>query len=391
MRRPQMMVLFLVGVMLLALSVLSAQTHKPWTKEQIKDLVDAGMDSAELAKKVDESGIDFQPTDDYLDALRKAGAQDVLIQALRNAGPKPLSKQKVLALAVEGTPGQRAAEMVRRLGLDFKVDNLFLQTLQVAGADPLLIAAVRDFGKAMGTLGPTVGTIQQNPKDDLNYVWIPAGTYMMGCSPGDKDCKDYESPQHSVTISKGFWFGQTQVTVAAYKRFSEATGHAMPAAPTFNQNWTIGNMPIVNVDWNDSNAYCNWAGGRLPTEAEYEYAARAGSTEPRYGSPDEIAWCCQLNGGHTHEVAQKRPNAFGLYDILGNAWEWTNDWYGDESYKNGPFVDPTGAGSGDKRLLRGASWGADADSVRFSSRKWNPPTDKFDFFTCRCVWNGENR
>jgi formylglycine-generating enzyme required for sulfatase activity len=402
MRKAQIILLLLLGVILLSFNAgppsrawarpLAAQASsepKPWTKEQVRDLVQAGMDSAQLAKKVEQAGIDFDPTEDYLQSLSADGTQEVLIQALRNASPKPLSKQKVLAMAVGGMPGQRAAEMVRRLGLAFGVDNLFLQTLQEAGADDLLIAAVREVGGMMKPLPPAPGTVRLNPKDGLNYAWIPPGTFTMGCSPGDKECKDYESPPHAVTLSKGFWMGQTLVTVAAYKRFSAATGRTMPTAPSFNAAWMISNMPIVNVDWNDSSAYCQWASGRLPTEAEWEYAARGGSTEGRFGNVDDIAWYGQINGGHTHEVAQKRPNGYGLYDMLGNAWEWMNDWYGDQSYKNGLFTDPVGPSTGDKRLLRGASWGAAADSVRVSSRKWNVPTDKQDYIGCRCVWNGD--
>ena len=399
MQRPQIVLLVLLGVVLPTLRAgapprawagpLAPQSSKPYTMEQVRDLVQAGMDSAQLAKKVEQVGIDFEPTDDYLQSLRGDGAQEVLIQALRNASPKPLSRQKVLAMAVGGMPGQRAAEMVKRLGLDFEVTNLFLQTLQLAGADDIFVAAVRQAGGVLKTPGPTPGTVRMNPKDGLNYAWIPAGTYMMGCSPGDNTCKDYENPSHSVTMSKGFWMGQTLVTAGAFKRFSAATGRPMPTAPTFNDAWMISNMPIVNVDWNDSSAYCTWAGGRLPTEAEWEYAARGGSTAARFGNVDDIAWYGQITGGHTHEVAQKRANGYGLFDMLGNVWEWTNDWYGDQSYKVGPFTDPVGASTGTQHVLRGGSWGADADSVRVTSRKWNDPTDKYDYMGYRCVWNGD--
>jgi serine/threonine-protein kinase len=217
------------------------------------------------------------------------------------------------------------------------------------------------------------GTVRENPKDGLRYVWIPPRTFMMGCSPGDNECGAEEKPPHQVTITKGFWMGQTPVTVGAYKRFAGAAGRQMPAAPSFNTGWTNENMPIVDVTWGDAQAYCGWMGGRLPTEAEWEYAARGGSPEARYGNLDEIAWYSQNSGKQTHDVAQKRPNGFGLYDMLGNVWEWVNDWYGQNYYQNSPSQDPRGAMSGQFRVLRGGSWGGDPRNVRVSVRFWYDP------------------
>jgi formylglycine-generating enzyme required for sulfatase activity len=110
-----------------------------------------------------------------------------------------------------------------------------------------------------------------NPIDGLQYVWIPPGTFMMGSSPGDNKCKDNEKPAHHVAFTKGFWMGRTSVTVGAYKRSVAATGQYMPYAPELpckSADWKNDDMPMVNVAWDDAQAYCGWAGGRLPTEAE---------------------------------------------------------------------------------------------------------------------------
>jgi formylglycine-generating enzyme required for sulfatase activity len=259
----------------------------------------------------------------------------------------------------------------------------------------------------------TAGTVRENPKDGLKYVWIPPGTFMMGCSPGDSECESNENPSHQVTITKGFWLGQTVVTVAAYKRFAAATGRQMPDAPGFNSGWANETMPIVKVDWNDAHDYCTWAGGRLPTEAEWEYAARGGSTAVRYGDLDEIAWYAddsgrqrldseriwkevgpsvdywrrlKENGNGTHEVGQKRANGFGLYDTLGNVWEWVSDWYDEHYYQSSPTQDPQGPASGKARVRRGGSWYRWPRSVRVSYRESYYPTNGDDDIGLRCAW-----
>jgi formylglycine-generating enzyme required for sulfatase activity/Flp pilus assembly protein TadD/tRNA A-37 threonylcarbamoyl transferase component Bud32 len=261
----------------------------------------------------------------------------------------------------------------------FVVLGLVLLAIIAAGILHFFERAVKPHPSAM------TGPAKVNPKDGLKYVWIPPGSFQMGCSPGDTECLDDEKPAHQVTIGKGFWLGQTEVTVGAYKRFAGGTGRGMPETQTSNPGWSNEQMPIVNVIWDDAEAYCAWAGGRLPTEAEWEYAARGGSTQARYGSLDEVAWYSENNGRQMHPVGQKRPNGFWLYDVLGNALEWVNDWYDENYYQSSPSQDPSGPMSGTKHVLRGGDWSGGPWFVRVSDRGRGVPGNRDVSSGVRCV------
>ena len=181
-----------------------------------------------------------------------------------------------------------------------------------------------------------------NSRDGLNYVWIPPGTFMMGCSGGDEFCRPSEKPAHPVTITQGFWIGQTHVTQAAYKK-------VMGTNPSRFQG---DQLPVDSVAWENANAYCAKVGMRLPTEAEYEYAERGGSTVARYAPIAQIAWYKEDAGSTTHEVGLRLPNSFGLYDMLGNVMEWVSDWWSN-SYPSSSSQDPQGPSSGRFHVLRG--------------------------------------
>jgi formylglycine-generating enzyme required for sulfatase activity len=215
-------------------------------------------------------------------------------------------------------------------------------------------------------------------------VWIPPGSFQMGCSPGDTECGDNEKPPHQVTIAKGFWLGQTEVTVGAYKRFAGATFRKMPSAPSFNTGWANDRMPIVEVNWDNADNYCRWAGGRLPTEAEWEYAARGGGTEARYGSLGEVAWYEDNSGAQAHSVGEKQANGFALYDMLGNVSEWVSDRYDEKYYQRSPSQDPAGPASGKLRVIRGLGWDDVHMTVRVSQRQFSDPGGRLSDVGFRC-------
>ena len=237
--------------------------------------------------------------------------------------------------------------------------------------------------------GPNPLEVRVHLKDRLKYVWIPPGCFRMGASEDDPECQADEKPASEVRITKGFWLGQTNVTVEAYQRFVKLTGASMPEAPAYNPGWKDESLPMVMVSWNEAQGYCTWAGLRLPTEAEWEYAARAASTGPRYGLLDQIGWYDRNSSGKAHPVGLKQPNAFDLFDMLGNVWELTADRYKDSYYKErGGADDPMGPAEGDRRVLRGGSWSNPSNYARASGRFAYNPSGRIIFLGFRCA--GEN-
>ncbi len=214
---------------------------------------------------------------------------------------------------------------------------------------------------------PTTSTPKRktwvNPADRLTYVWIPPGTFTMGCSVADSECKDDEKPTHPVAIDKGFWLGQTEVTVSAWRPFAAKHGLEPPTGDA--------DLPVIDVNRQQAKDYCAATGGRLPTEAEWEYAARGGNPQAYYGVISAIAWYAKNSGNAPHPVGKKQPNAFGLYDMLGNVAEWVFDRYYDkydlDADATGPGVEEPVAPNS-FAVARGGFWQSEATSLRVSRR-----------------------
>jgi len=206
-------------------------------------------------------------------------------------------------------------------------------------------------------------------------VFVAGGTFQMG-SNSESD----EKPIHTVTIS-GFFMDKTEVTQAEYRKVMGKTPSSFSGCD---------DCPVEKVSWHDANAYAKKVGKRLPTEAEWEYAARGGNKSKGYaysGSNDldAVAWYNNNSGSKTHPVAQKQPNELGLYDMSGNVWEWCSDWYDEGYYSGSPQTDPQGSNSGKSRVLRGGGWDDGDYGCRVAYRVRSNPDLRYYFSGFRLV------
>lgn len=225
----------------------------------------------------------------------------------------------------------------------------------------------------------------------MTFVRVPAGQFEMGSPPTDPDATPAEKPRHAVTISKPFEIVRHEVTQAQWEAvmgsspYTSARSNPFYGLPGMAERIRQPANPAT-VSWNDAQAFIaklNQREGhrryRLPTEAEWEYAARAGTTTI-YSFGDDVrqlgtyAWFGEdFATGSTHPVGSKSPNAWGLYDVHGNAWEWVQDWYDDSYYARSPATDPTGPSSGKGKVVRGGSWHVTSGSWRTAFRKSYEP------------------
>jgi len=261
-----------------------------------------------------------------------------------------------------------------------------------AEVDPAVVtdATLRDAIKATGLPWRV-----RDRGTKIEMLLVPPGEFVMGKSTGDDAAGSNELPAHEVKLTKAFYLGRYQVTQqqfagimkvnqSSFAKFVAPTVGALmedgytesqaqekvkswvappPASDAKGKEW-----PVELVSWGDCAAFCKKAGFRLPTEAEWEYACRAGTRTPRYGELDEIAW---YSSRETQAVGTKQANALGLHDMLGNVYEWVNDWYGD--YSADAQTNPQGPSSGAYRVLRGGYWYVNRSLCRASGRYGNGP------------------
>jgi formylglycine-generating enzyme required for sulfatase activity len=260
-----------------------------------------------------------------------------------------------------------------------------------------IFASVVRFAMAAGACGMTSGeaigqkfaapTGSHTNSIGMEFVPIPAGSFMMGSPDGDPEARGFEKPQHRVTIGRSFHIGRFEVTQAQWEAVMGSNPYTADRSnpfyrlPGMAERITRPTHPAT-VSWNDAQAFIarlnEVEGGnryRLPTEAEWEYAARAGTTTTYSFGDDAVrlgdhAWFGEdFTSGGTHPVGQKRPNPWGLFDVHGNAWEWVQDRFDPAYYARSPAVDPQGPETGTKRVVRGGSWHTTATSWRTAFRR----------------------
>ncbi|MBQ4143943.1 MAG: SUMF1/EgtB/PvdO family nonheme iron enzyme [Thermoguttaceae bacterium] len=215
------------------------------------------------------------------------------------------------------------------------------------------------------------------------FRWCPAGSFLMG-SPEDEPDRDDDETQHRVTLTRGFWMLETEVTQAMWKSVMGTS--ISQQRDKENTSWPLygegSDYPMYYVSWEECRSFCEKLSSQLgltvslPTEAQWEYACRAGTTGAYAGDLGEMGWYWDNSGGGTHPVGQKKPNAWGLYDMHGNVEEWCQDWYDYDYYTESPTSDPTGPSSGSSRVYRGGGWYYYARSCRSAVRDGFTPDSR---------------
>jgi len=308
-------------------------------------------------------------------------------------------------------PGAFISEVIVPLdSIEYDVEWIVNNSIPKEAEQTLTIALTVEQGGKQTTYMFTFESVMAS-----RGVLVEGGTFTMGDTWGDGGSD--EKPIHKVTFTYNFYIGKYETTFDEYDAFCEATGRSKPD----DWDWGRGQRPVIFVRWWDAVDYCNWlsekeglpkaydsngnlldkegivttdpskvVGYRLPTEAEWEYAARGGNRSKGYkyaGSDivDEVAWYGSLFG-RTQEVGKKAPNELGIYDMSGNVYEWCSDWYG--NYSSSAQTNPYNSSVGSYRVSRGGSWGVDASSTRVAYRDSHSPTGTYfplSFRICRTV------
>ena len=249
---------------------------------------------------------------------------------------------------------------------------------------------------ALGQVTPSYDTlIQFSPTLSFHFQYIPPGKFTMGSPPDEVMRGKDEGPQHEVALTRGFYLGIYEVTQAQWEQVMGENPAVFQSLEKSPQH------PVEYVSWNDCREFISQLNEmgkgsfRLPTEAEWEYACRAGTQTAYYwgekmaqnGSSD-YAWANSRSFAQTHPVGSKQPNAWGLYDMSGSVWEWCQDWFG--PYSSEFQTDPPGPEEGEMKVFRGGSWYDFYESHRSANRHKHAPSEHYAAIGLRLVWEPEN-
>jgi len=362
---------------------------------------------------------------------RLSGGEDILVIGFpRNAGPWALIKGNISSrqgrdiyfspsvdsghsggpvfhsgkvVAVVGAGSQSVGRGVTARSVQDYIEGYGIAAQESTGSPSSSMASAPSPPPSAATAKPESQPMTQarkiTGKDGAPMVLIPAGEFWMGSPDGEGD-KD-EDPRHQVMLD-AFYMDKFEVTVSKYAEFMRVTSRSEPKYWDQVNSSKHRNLPLIGVDWHDADAYCRWAGKRLPTEAEWEKAARGtdGRTYP-WGNEQPTARLANFGKSwDTTNVYDERlasvdsydagKSLYGLHHMAGNVWEWTADWYDENYYSKSTARNPQGPSSGEYRVVRGGSWYDAPDNVRSANRYWYIPSPRFDLIGFRCAQDVPN-
>jgi formylglycine-generating enzyme required for sulfatase activity len=288
-----------------------------------------------------------------------------------------VSATTVTAVTPPGSPGPRTVVLRNQAGQEIASSTFGYSVSELPWATVLeqypSSAVVTDAALRVEIVNVGLPWRVRDNGTGIEMVLIPPGTFQMGCSPSiQHGCSSHENPVHSVTLTNAFYIGRYEVTQAQWTARMGSNPSAFQSASAEVPVSQVPNRPVEQVSWNMIQEFLSATGMRLPTEAEWEYAYRAGTTTAFHAMPGQpsgtnddsllgnIAWWGAFYGGNsgsqTRPVGQLAGNGFGLHDMSGNVWEWVNDWYGENYYASSPSVNPPGPSWGSRRVLHGGGW-----------------------------------
>jgi formylglycine-generating enzyme required for sulfatase activity len=296
---------------------------------------------------------------------------------------------------LEATSASLLRRMQSTLGIEFvvtgtlkKSDNLQFTLYLISSQSAEIVSSFNLQESANSTpLTDAIKIFSDFMKPVYRNIHIPDGMvfvkgdwFDMGSNYG----RDNEKPVHQVFIDD-FFMDKYEVTIRTYSEFCKATGREMPEQP----DYFTDEHPVSNVSWEDAADYAKWKGKRLPTEAEWEFAALGGKISSNQYSGnsflDYVGWYSGNSNLVIHPVGKLDPNEYGIYDMSGNVWEWCGDWYSLSFYRAGGGISPTGPTGGSEKVLRGGSFDDDEYFCRVKYRNKNFPDRKFENYGFRCV------